>query len=187
MKVLTTILKVVAILCIVAMLIGLIYGIVYFTNGFTTDFKAFYIKYGNQMIKNDDDIKLYPNYGKFNIYHIFDKKINYNDFNIEVVKNNKNDFSFKVKNQEYRWSGDIDISKMYTLNKTSDGFDLQIDFDIKKHLISLYGQDIEIGSDIDTFNKSYLTLVVSNKNKVVYNLDIFEGKPIEFDKNNIVF
>lgn len=144
MKALATFLKVIAATCIVAVLFAMIYGIVYFTNGFTTDFKSFYLKYEDNIVKNDGKLSLNENIANtFYVYYMFDKTSSNNDYSVELIKTGN--FEFKVDGKPMNWNGELDISSFYELDKKEKSFDLTVDFDIEKCLQKVFdGKKVEI-------------------------------------------
>lgn len=172
------------VLAVIAAITGIVLVVSSLTNGFTTDFKSFILKYEDEYITNDTDLEVFV--GEKNSFiatYVFEGDVGTTDFTADIVVNEDNDFDF-IHGLEYDNFSDIDISSFYTITMDSGGFTLVMHtFDLLDKLRELYpDEEIEIpeGTIIDPVEISYFNLVVSSYNeKTVYCINLFQLLNVE--------
>ena len=121
--------KVLAIVLVVLLLAGAIGLIFALTNGFTEDFKEFYLTYGDEKLTAKEsklDVKNGETY-TFGVKYIFDTGITEpKDYSVKIVSNAEKTFSYSADGQTFAFKGGEEYSSAFDLKKDADAFTFTI-------------------------------------------------------------
>ena len=121
--------KVLAIVLAVLLLVGAIGLIFALTNGFTEDFKEFYLTCGDEKIMAQEskrDLKNGETY-TFGVKYVLDTGITEpKDYSVKIISNAEKTFSYTVDGQTYAFKGGEDYSSAFSLKKDEGVFTFTI-------------------------------------------------------------
>lgn len=187
-------------IAIVLVLVAVCGLLAYFTNGFTTDFKTFYVECdGKQVLSSGNGYHL--TYGEpttVDVKYTFGAlSQETSGYFVKVVPktDNDNDFDFTLDGKAYSFYGETDFTKGFNIVQEANSFTIEpkgnID-DIIKAVYPTYEVAIPDDETID-FSKDMFTLIVysyNNEASVSINFMIDDyrlPKGITIDKEVIVF
>lgn len=194
-KKINTIAKVISYVLIILALVAAVGAIVYFTNGFTSDFKTFYIAVdGKDVLSNAGGYELSPDKETVvDVKYTFDKinsDISGYSFKISANPDKEHDFTFTVDGETHTFSAEKDLSKGFVIKQTENSFTIQPKGDIDVILASVYeGQEVSPCGD-NTYDDMFLLTVISynEEAKISIKFTVPYGiKSITLDKGVIVF
>ena len=176
-EIFTVISKIIAFVLILLLITGVVGFFVVYTNGFTSDFKSFYVEYeGEKILHDKTSVSL--QLGKplrFDCRYVFGTGQSGEDrgYTVKVMPNADEDFDFTVGGDIYRYSATEDLTPVFDI-ECNDGYfmlTLPYDFGMPSVLGALFpDEEITVPDDI-TLEGYYYTLVVSSYNaRTVYNL-----------------
>lgn len=169
----TTATNTVVMLFIVLLLLGVVGFFAFFTNGFTSDFKTFYVLCDNQTILNDkSDYGLYFNREyRFDVRYTFgfmqkeDEKLGYH---VQVVPHAtaETEFEFIANGQNYKYSAETDLTQGFDITLYEDYFTFTANKDLPEILSDLHlGSPVTgVPNAIDS-GKNYFTLLIYSEDK----------------------
>ena len=138
-----------------------------FTNGFTSEFKTFYVQHGNTIITNDIsgfEVR-YNEPTTFKVGYSLGELGGMNDFNVEIYANatSETDFEYKVGGQTFRYVALKDpLTRCFDVVKTEEGFTFTVREELSELLEEYYlYQEVENVPIIGNVEKDYLKVVVS--------------------------
>lgn len=163
---------VVAIL-IVILLLGVVGFFAFFTNGFTSDFKTFYVNVRDKTIMNDTDgyeIVFKDEY-RFDVKYTFGFMQKENEklgYHVRIIPNitDETDFDFTVNGQTFKYSNETDLTQGFEVTLYDDYFTLEANKDLPEIL-----SDLHLGSPVTGVPSAidcgidYFTLVISSEDK----------------------
>ena len=172
-----------------------------FTNGFTEDFKTFYLTYNGKDIFATKS-KMYFVSGEehcFDVTYTFefldeDEEMN-TDYSVKIIPNrDKNvDFSFTMDGKDYAFSDVEELTNGFKIDKQEKSFSIFIpeDLTMEKILENVYGKDVTLLSD-KNFSTLYLyTLVVTSYDEsVTYYIDFGFGESatgLQLDVSEVIY
>lgn len=120
--------KIIAFVLIILLLAGAIGLIFALTNGFTEDFKEFYLTYGDEKIMAQESKQSFKN-GEtysFGVKYVLDTGITSKDYSVKIVTNAEKTFSYTVDGQTYAFKGGEDYSSVFGLKKDEGAFTFTI-------------------------------------------------------------
>ncbi len=135
--------KIIAYVLIVLLIVGIIGVIFAFTNGFTEDFKTFYLVYGDEQImasESNRSFKQGESY-RFDVKYTFDtEQTATKDYTVKIFANVKTPFNYSVDGKAYGFKDGTDLTAAFDLIKEPTYFTLKIDEDMSmmKVLENLY-------------------------------------------------
>lgn len=189
--------KAIAYIVIILLLIGSIGLIFALTNGFTEDFKTFYLECNGEEIteyESKRDFRREEVYN-FNVKYILDSgKEQEKDYSVKVVTNAERGFTFKAGEENYSYESGTDITKAFEVikDKTSFTFKIAKDTTMKTVLLSIYPD-----KEITLKNEPALTdlylyslMVTSYDEKVTYKIDFrlrTQVTGVEFEPQELWF
>lgn len=193
--------KILGYILIALILVGVVGGIAFFTNGFTDEFKTFYVNIdNNKFLDSNSNIKFVLNEDmRFDVAYTFGafNKEHNNEYSVKVVPNVKgdNDFSFTVDGQAYQFSYEKDLTKAFEIKKYDTYFTLNLKHTKLQEVLSkVYVDKAVVVADFVPVDCSYFTLLVTSyngKSQLTFDLPaemlytIVTG--VELDKNEVTF
>lgn len=183
---------VVVILLIVA-IIGVVFAL---TNGFTDDFKTFYVEYGDKILAKTDTVTAVKGSSlTFNVHYIFDSENEEaREYSVRVLSNctDKTAFQYKCGDDTYFYTNDLDLTESFALEKGERGFILTMPYSMREVLEKYHGGKAVEVSETDLKGEAYFKIVVTpynGKNPITVSLLLAEPpvQDVELDKSGIVF
>jgi len=187
--------KVVSYIAIVLVLIAVCGLLAYFTNGFTSDFKTFYVEAdGKQVLATSDGFKVAKDEPlNVNVKYTFgavNKEVS--GYSVKVVPNaiQGKDFDFTLDGDAYSFQAEDDLTAGFEIVQEENSFSVKPKGGINTILQSVY-PNYEIGDVRDKAYENMFTLVVTSYNgeaNVKLNFTVTENiEGIILDKEVIVF
>lgn len=192
----STIIKIVTSVVALLLIAGVIGFVAMFTNGFTDDFKSFYLEHnGTKIVQTETDM-LFPcgEEQKFDVRYTFsditkDKPTGYT---VKIVPNV--DFDFTVDGDVYSFAVEDDLTSAFDIQKNEDSFSILLPrgFTLHSVLQKLY-PDSTVEVPIEILDKDwmpYSLLVTSYNNKVTYRINFtarYGANGIYLDKEVLTF
>lgn len=192
-----TVLKVVSAILILLLLIGVIAIIFRFTNGFTDDFKTFYVEYQGKVLATTDRVELLKGQTEdFAVKYTFDSgKDEAREFSVKVVSASAEDagFDYTVDGAEVSYPQGLDLSTAFALEKGERGFSITVPKTMREVLETYYdGKAVTLENEPDMEKNAYFKIIVTSYNEksaVTISLLVVNGTVggVELDKDSIVF
>lgn len=154
---------------IIMLVIAVIGGLYYFTNGLTTDFKAFYLRINDKdvltnnevvFLRSDKPLKVETKY----VLGFFNKDLT--GYTYEIKANSEANFSYTVNGTYYDFDGDgVDYTTVFDVEENEKDFSLNVKADTISGLLSIIYPDAEIvvSDDFDANKPLFLLTVYSVK------------------------
>lgn len=168
-----TAVTVISCILLVLVVLGAVGLLLRFTNGFTEDFKSFYLVHDGERILNKQN-QLLLGTGEeqsFEVHYTFEAVMDNppNGYSVRIVPRAtaETDFEFTVDGAKYLYSGEKDLTKAFDIVEDEDFFTLTIphDLNMRKVLEALYpGQTVTVPDVLDR-EEYYYTLVVTSYNE----------------------
>lgn len=189
--------KAIAYILIILLLIGSIGLIFALTNGFSEDFKTFYLVCGDEEIvktETNRDFRRDEVY-RFDVKYVFDtEQTNPKDYSVKVITNAEREFTFTVDNDNYSYQSGLDLSSVFELTKEKTYFTFKIpkDMTLQTVLERIYpDKDVVVkNASILTDNYLYSLIVTSYNEKVTYKINFrlrTQVTGVEFDPTELLF
>lgn len=187
--------KVIVYIVIILVLLAGVGLIVKFTNGFTDDFKTFFVTVdGTDVLDSKDGFVFqYDEPLKVDVKYVFStNKEETKDFTVKVIPNKieGKDFDFTVDGEAYSFQEETDLTKGFEIVKDDSSFTIKPKGDLSEILKACYpDKTIEIGEG-STYEDMYTLVVTSYNEKATVKLHfmLFDGVyKITLDKENITF
>lgn len=188
--------KAIAYIVIILLLIGSIGLIFALTNGFTEDFKTFYLECNGEELSRESkrDFRREEVY-KFNVKYVLDSgKEEEKDYSVKVVTNAERSFTFKAGKENYAYESGTDITKAFEVIKDKTAFTFKIPQGTT--LITIL-QKLYPDKEITLKNESalsdlylYSLIVTSYDEKVTYKIDFrlrTQVTGVEFEPKELWF
>ncbi len=179
----------------VLLIFVLIFGVLgFFTNGFTSDFKTFYVEHNGEKILNDKENYMFStgNGYRFDVKYTFGfmQKSQKLGYHVKVVPNTAKDadFDFTVDGNTYAYSAEKDLSNGFEIEQADDYFILTAAKDMLGIIQSIY-PDKEITLPQLFPQISYFTLIISSEDygaeiRISFNLI---NSDIVLSQNKMIF
>lgn len=189
------IISIMSYLLIVVVLVGVCGLIAYFTNGFTSDFKTFYVTVdGKDVLTNTGGYELSSDEAMaVDVKYTFDKiNSDISGYSLKVSANTdkEHDFTFTVDGETHNFSEEKDLSKGFEIVQTENSFTIKPKGDLDVILANVYeGQEVSPCGE-NTFEDMFVLTVISynEEAKITLKFTVPYGiKKITFDKEVIVF
>lgn len=187
--------KIIAYVLIVLAIVGVIGVIAKFTNGFTSDFKTFYVTIDGKdimttangyVLDKEEPMKVDVNY----TFSSPDAEVS--GYSVKVVPNSvkDKDFDFTMDGSIYSFQMEEDLTDGFIIEKSEDSFTIIPKGDITDILRAVY-PDAEIDDCKDSTYPDMFSLVITSYNgesTVVVNfVVVVEPTSISFDREAIIF
>ena len=181
-----SIFKVITYIVLVLLLIAAIGFIIRFTNGGTTDFKAFYVQIGETVYTENSKLELPYGSTHFETKYIFsdNSEEKHKGYSVKIVPNatEKNNFDFTVDDCVHSFGLEKEFTSAFDIEYGKTGFTINnYGLRVEKIIQSMYsGQTVSI-PEIQS-NEIYFNLVVSAYNysqSIVFGLHFAEGMYVE--------
>lgn len=193
-----TIVKAIVYIAVIGAVIGLIAVIYKYTNGFSEDFKTFYVEYdGEQILTKETKLKLaHGNTYKFDVKYTFEKdSAEPKDYSVKVVPNVTPDFEYTIDEKIYKYSSLKDISIAFELKKDKTSFSMTLEdgFSLNSVLRRMHGgKNVEVDSAVTAENDYPFRLEISSYNgevtyKILFNVVSGEVTGVTLDTEYITF
>lgn len=177
---------------------GVIGFVAVFTNGFTDDFKTFYIQHNDAVIvQTESKLSLrYDTALRFDCKYTFDnfkKNAEPKGYDVKIVPNatEETDFEFTADGEPHLYSDEKDLTKAFDIHRYDGYFTVTVPlkFGMRDVLGKLYeGKTVAIPESAEE-NGYFYTLEISSYNgKANYSIDFnfyYEVERIELDKEEI--
>lgn len=189
--------KVVAYIVIVLLVVAVCGVIAFFTNGFTSDFKTFYVVVDNSNVMHSS--------GGYTLIHneplTVDVKYTFGflskeekGYSVKVVpKTDEANFSFGVDNLTYQFEDIEDITAGFDIVRNVNSFTISPKGSIYQVLSAIYpDSEIRVDRNNIDFSKDLFTAVVTSYNgeasiKISFGICDYDVFGVELDKGEIVF
>lgn len=187
--------KIIAYVLIVLAIVGVIGVIAKFTNGFTSDFKTFYVTIDGKdimttangyVLDKEEPMKVDVNY----TFSSPDAEVS--GYSVKVVPNavKDKDFDFTMDGSIYSFQMEEDLTDGFIIEKSEDSFTILPKGDITDILRAVY-PDAEIDDCKDSTYPDMFSLVITSYNGestvVVRFVVVVEPTSISFDREAIIF
>lgn len=193
------IVKVVAVILVVAILAAGIAIIFHFTNGFNEDFKTFYLEYeGKSIVQSKSEMQFTAgSEARFGVKYTFDVGDEVRDYSVKISPNDEEGFTYTVGDRPLTWraaSETADLSKVFGLKKEASSFTLTFpaEMTVKTVLESVFaGGEITVPDEAAVSLKPLYRLEVSSYNgEITYTVNFSVVVPrvsVELDRDHIIF
>lgn len=185
--------KIIAYTALVLVLVLAIGAIAYFTNGFTSEFKTFYITVnGENVLATKKDVVLRSNQPmEVGVNYTFNNKESDLGYNVKVYPADNVDFDFTINGNVYAFSGEKDLSKGFEIDRKEKSFTITPKGNMRDILSAMY-PDNEVKVNLEDIpTKDVFVVLVSSYDKKVsvalYCCVNIEATGIRLDKEVIVF
>lgn len=187
--------KIIAYVLIVLAIVGIFGIIAKFTNGFTSDFKTFYVTIDGKdvmtttngyVLDKEEPMKVDVKY----TFSSADAEVS--GYSVKVIPNAAldKDFDFTMDGSIYSFQMEEDLTNGFIIEKSDDSFIIQPKGDITDILRAVY-PDAEIDDCKENTYPDMFSLVITSYNgesKVVVNFAVIvEPTGVSFDKEVIIF
>lgn len=178
---------------IVLLILAVVGFIVYFTNGLTTDFQSFYLKYGDTVVKQNINGLMLPQNEelRFEVRSSLGKNIDYT-VRVESNADEDNSFHYYADGIPQRFVSKQDFTSAFDIVCAEDSFILQWDNNMQNILQTVHpNQTLTEVPDIQLDEKNYFVLIVKAANMELrisfhgYNGHIVQD--IELSPGEIIF
>ncbi len=184
-------------LVIVLALLGVGIGFIYrYTNGFNEEFKTFYLEFnGEKILQSSNEMNFVkgPD-AKFGVKYTFDFGEEAREYNVKVLPNEEETFEYTVGARSLKWRAaaeTADLSKAFGLKKDTSSFTLSFpsDMTIETVLRAMYpGQDVTVDAAALEGKPLYRLEVSSYNGEITYGIDFsVTDLSAELDGDHIVF
>lgn len=152
---------------------GIIGFFAVFTNGFTDDFKTFYIEHdGKKILKTDNTILFKPDEElHFDVKYTFGflQKEEIKGYTVKIVPNvtEETDFDFIIDGFNYSFSEQSDLTQAFDIQLYDEYFTMTLsdETNVKTVLEKLYsGKDIEVPETVLKSGFPYFKMLISSYN-----------------------
>lgn len=183
---------IVSIVLVAVIVLGVLFVRKY-TNGFTGEFKTFYVQVNDKdVLSNNETVDVFFNLKtKVNVRYTFDKDMT--GYSVKVVPNVEEDFTFIKDGRGTKWSEIDDLTKAVTVTKGDTYFNVTFTTDLQGMLQTLYptAEFTDVPVALDS-GKAYVTLIVysaDKKQSVEINVRFSNIgiTKINIDKDGIIF
>lgn len=195
----STVGKVITYILLILAVAGIVGFFAFFTNGFTEEFKSFYIEQDGKPVLNTNT-STNMDFGKtysFNVKYVFDDLTDSENkgYFVKIVPNTNTDtdFLFTADGDEIAFSWIKELTSAFTINRQTDSFTVTIPekFSMADVLGKIYkGSEIILPEDFDESEYWYRLEVSSYNGEITYNISFRLGadvQSIELDYSQIIF
>lgn len=187
--------KVVMVILMLLIVIGCIGLIMKFTDGFTSDFRTFYLTVdGKDIMTESNGYTLYTNGSmKVDVKYTFDMATTENrGYSIKVVPNivEGKDFDFILDGYVYSYQAEKNLTEGFVIDKEDTSFTIKPKGNITDILRAIYPNNEISDCDDKSYEDMYSLVVTSynGKDSVIINFSVIEDiTGITLDKEEIVF
>lgn len=192
----TTIYKIISVILILLAVAGATGFIAMFTNGFTEEFKSFYIETNGEKLLQTETNRVFAcgEEQRFDVKYTFSDltKDKPSGYTVKVIPNEETDFDFTVDGEVYSYAAVTDLTAAFDIVKYDEYFTLTLSdgMSIQSVLGSLYpDKNVQVTTDVK--DKYPYTLLISSYNgKVTYRINFNNYRSAEgitLDKGVMVF
>lgn len=195
----STVGKVITYILLILAVAGIVGFFAFFTNGFTEEFKSFYIEQDGKPVLNTNT-STNMEFGKtysFNVKYVFDD-LTYSEnkgYFVRIVPNTNTDtdFSFTADGDEIAFSSIKELTSAFMINRQTDSFTVTIPekFSMADVLGKIYKDcEIMLPEDFDESAYWYRLEVSSYNGEITYNIKFRLGadvQSVELDYSQIIF
>lgn len=185
--------KIIAYTALVLVLVLAVGAIAYFTNGFTSDFKTFYITVnGENVLATKKDVVLRSNQPmEVGVNYTFNNKECDLGYNVKVYPADNVDFDFTIDGNVYAFSGEKDLSKGFEIDRKETSFTITPKGNMQDILSAMYpDNEVKVNLEDIPIKDVFVVLVSSYDEKLsvaLYCCVNIEATGIRLDKEVIVF
>lgn len=160
-------------LAVVAFIVGLIAVMYKYTDGFTSDFKTFYLVYDGEEILTDETkaVLVCGNKYKCEVKYVFESDDEEKKgFTVKIIPNTDSDFDYTVAGSKYKYSNLGDLTTAFDITLEEDSFEINIpeNFGLMNVLMYMHGGQNVTLSDGATADLFYpFKLQVTSYNEAV--------------------
>lgn len=193
-----TLIKAIVYIAVIALIAGIIAIIYKYTNGFSEDFKTFYVEYdGEQILTKETKLKFaHGNTYKFDVKYTFEKEGDEpKDYSVKVVPNIAPDFEYKVDEKTYKYSSLKDISIAFGIKKDKTSFSMTLEDSLSMDSVLRRmhsGKNVEVDNMVISENEYPFCLEISSFNgevtyKILFNVVSGEVTGVTLDTEYLAF
>lgn len=195
----STVGKVITYILLILAVAGIVGFFAFFTNGFTEEFKSFYIEQDGKPVLNTNT-STNMDFGKtysFNVKYVFDDLTDSENkgYFVKIVPNTNTDtdFLFTADGDEIAFSSIKELTSAFTMNRQTDSFTVTIPekFSMADVLGKIYKDcEIILPEDFDESAYWYRLEVSSYNGEITYNIRFRLGadvQSVELDYSQIIF
>lgn len=195
----STVGKVITYILLILAVAGIVGFFAFFTNGFTEEFKSFYIEQDGKPVLNTNT-STNMDFGKtysFNVKYVFDDLTDSENkgYFVKIVPNTNTDtdFLFTADGDEIAFSSIKELTSAFTINRQTDSFTVTIPdkFSMADVLGKVYKDcEIILPEDFDESAYWYRLEVSSYNGEITYNISFRLGadvQSVELDYSQIIF
>ena len=158
----STVIKIVSVVLILLVVVGIIGIVAHFTNGFTGEFKSFYVVIGEEQImssKSGVEIKMGEPL-KVDVEYTFSKlDSSISRYSVEVVP--AQEFDFTVSGETYSFGAESDLTKCFEIVQEEKSFTLTLNKGVSEMLETLYpGKDVQVNLQDVNADEDLFTVIV---------------------------
>ncbi|MBR2372590.1 MAG: hypothetical protein IKA90_06940 [Clostridia bacterium] len=165
-----------------------------FTNGFTTDFKDFFVKVDNDFIINNGSGYIVSSDKSLNIKTLsalgFLEKSVVDDCNVSIKANESIKFDYYVDGNLVSFNNDVDWSKAFEIKKNKVGFSIKSKVDTLEELFYIiHGTDAVRFLDTDyRINNMFILTITKDETELNLYFCVSDVEiQIEFESEEIIF
>lgn len=182
-------------LIIVILLVGVCGMVAYFTNGFTSDFKTFYIAVdGKDVLANSSGyVMTVDSATDIDVKYTFESvNDDISGYSVKVYANTdkENDFTFTIDGETHNFSNETDLSKGFEIVESEKSFTIKPKGTINEILSSVYnGQEVS-NCDEYMYEDMFVMTVTSynGESSITIKFSVYSTQSgITLDKEVIVF
>ena len=175
-KALSVAVRVLSVVCALALLGGVISFVYKYTDGFNDGFKTFYIEYNGKQILTETSALTFDAGAihKFTVKYTFDGSDRPRGYSVKIAANPNTEFEYTVNGDVYLFSALDGLTDVFGMEKQATAFTLYFGSEDNIHnvLRKVYGTDNVTVPDSAVQSEYPYRLVVSSYNdKVTYNID----------------
>lgn len=195
----STVGKVITYILLILAIAGIVGFFAFFTNGFTEEFKSFYIEQDGKPVLNTNttmNMEFDKTYN-FGVKYVFENNSSGNakGYFVKIVPNTNTDtdFSFMANGKEVLFSSVKDLTSAFNINKQADRFSVTVpsSFTMTDVLKKIYKDgEIVLPEDFDETAYWYKLQVSSYNREITYNIKFRLGadvQSVELDYSQIIF
>ncbi len=162
--------KIIAFILIILLLAGAIGLIFALTNGFTEDFKEFYLTCGDEKIMAQESKRNFKNGGTytFGVNYVFETGVTEpKEYSVRIVSNAEKTFSYTVDGQTLAFKGGEDYSAAFALKKDEGAFTFTIPKEGITEAISKHysGKPVEVKNPDLLKDGYFFSIIVTSYNE----------------------
>ncbi len=185
--------KIIAYIALILVLVLAVGAIAYFTNGFTSDFKTFYITVnGENVLATKKNVILRSNEPmEVGVNYTFNNNESDLGYDVKVYPADNVDFDFTIDGNVYAFSGEKDLSKGFEIDRKEKSFTITPKGNMQDIMSAIYpDKEVKVNLEDIPVKDVFVVLVSSYDGRVgvaLYCCVNIEATGIRLDKEVIVF